>query len=276
MTNKWENTNALDEVEALVATGIQRLRDPKEPGRLSRSRKASLVLLCAADIIISANRYNGGPIKGNADAVGFVYDKARRLLGYSETEIQKLSFSTRVAIRSAIFWMLTACQPRPPELAAWTPASEKRNSVEAVDIDPSEALQGGVYEILVGTGYLGWKTSTPCKGKWHAEPGCHFLAYQSSVTRVRIHGSIVGEQVTNVLRYYAELLPELGEEQADAKCRDDIRRAADWLIYRDVTFSPRDPVEHSESWWRVHDAILRGYLRWKIHIDDTPPRLAAA
>jgi hypothetical protein len=156
-------------------------------------------------------------------------------------------------------------------------ASSARAPFTGVDVEPSEARAFQAYEIKAPeNGMTDWTPAWRMQNIWNAEFGA-FIAYNQFVTAVRIPSETIGFWVTWNLDHYAAHLSRMGEEEADRLVRGYIRQNADLLVYGPTYAKTANPDgERSASWWRVHDAILRGYLRFRIHIADAPDMPAAA
>lgn len=279
MKKAWCFESDLVEVEALVDKAIY-LTGAAENEKLRSVRTANGLLMFAADHLLCCRRLGlSSDDEPTTEAIDKVIENATALLSCSSSEYLRLSSSKRASLRSVIYAMLL-CYRDDAQVSGQEGKDAKATlddgmvectaPFDEVDIEPSEARQGAIYEVLVGTGFLGWQTATHSRGKWYAEPGTHFLAYQSSVTSVRIPRSVIGGHVKQVLVCYRSALPAAGEEIADRDAREVIRGAADFVVYGAAdSYDMADASERSTSWWRVHDAVLRGYLRFRVHIDDS-------
>jgi hypothetical protein len=287
MKRAWCFKNEVADVEALVEKAVG-LTGAAENKKLRSVRTANGVLMFAADYLLSCRRLGlRTDDEPTAEEVARVLVKAKSRLFCSTSDYMKLLPSKRAGLRSVVYAMLLCYrdEARVSEherqdnaaVAEALPPAPRRGPLAACAIDPSEALEGPGYEVLVGTGALGWHEATLSGKKWHTADTGVFLAYGRSVTAVRIPAETIRRWVTSNLENYALMVPAAGEETADATVREHIRLNADLLIYGATYEKPMAAdAERSESWWRVHDAILRGYLRFRIHLDVDGPDLPAA
>jgi hypothetical protein len=220
---------------------------------LSGQGRELLLLFCAARIV-------SGMQDAQPDAVDVIIERAREHLKWSEKGFARLSQTKRAAITAAVSVMIADHQPMPP--------LPKRGPIGACLIDLSETREARTYEVLVGNGETGWHEATMSKRKsWD------FLAYPGSVTAVRVPAEDIHRWVTSALDRYSASLPAVGEEAAHAEVRSSIRSRVDWLFHGAAL---EVDAERSESWWRVHDAVHGGFLRFYIHLDVDGPDIPAA
>ena len=296
-------TTPILDCQMLVSRTISRLMSTELSGaagmdEITMSQTGDAVLTHAADIVLGYERDRLDRVYVSTDAP-HVVEKALIRADVSAAQYERLAGWKRDMILRIVDDMLYEhvpdFDPEPDDLIditaencdlalaefaredataqTYVDASET-SPFDGVAINPSEVLPFHAYEVLVGTGKTGWRRGVFLDRKWLDADSYEFLAFQGSVTCVRIPAVHIGKCVKQTMDCYKTLLPRDGEEETDARCRNVICHGANWLacgVEHDNLKAAAPLTDRSDSWWRVHDAILRGYYRFKIHVPDPEP-----